>query len=276
MNFFCYRISQITEMADMMEMCVVHGRWILMWILARAIFFTAKLFMMWEVGRPEGWRRWAYMAGWPGLDVKPWLRQTAEPAGNGALRWWAGLPALTLGVALIVRSPSVTESAWVQTWVGMLGVILCLHFGVFRWLAFVWQRIGVSVRPIMDAPLLARSLSEFWGTRWNRGFRDFAQCSIGLPMARRWGRGTAFWSVFVFSGIIHEIVISVPAGAGFGWPLAYFLFQGLGIAAERRFAIRSRLWVLLMTGPGALLLFHPPFVERVMAPFLETLRHLLT
>lgn len=262
-------------MADVMEIWITHGRWILMWLLAGAIFFSAKFFMMWEVGQPAGWRWWGYVAGWPGLDVKPWLRTKGDAAATESLRWFAGLPALGFGAALISGSARVTESAWLQTWVGMLGVILCLHFGVFRWLAFVWQRLGVPVRPIMDAPLLARSLSEFWGGRWNRGFRDFAQCSIGLPMARRWGRGAAFWSVFVFSGLIHEMVISVPAGAGFGWPLGYFLFQGLGIAAERRFAIRSRLWVLVMTGPGALLLFHPPFVERVMAPFLETLRHLL-
>ncbi len=275
MNFFCLNISEVSEMADQWEMWISHGRWILMWTLAVSIYFSAKLLMMWEVGQPRGWRWWGYVWLWPGLDVKPWLRTRGHVAVAEGLRWFAGLPALGIGLALIAGSARVFESGWLQTWVGMVGVILCLHFGAFRWLAFFWQRVGVPVKPIMDAPLLAGSLSEFWGGRWNRGFRDFAQCCIGLPVARRWGRGVALWSVFVFSGVIHELVISVPARTGYGWPFGYFVLQAVGVMAEKHFGFKGHLWVLTVTGPGAVLLFHPPFVERVMSPFLETLRHLL-
>ncbi len=275
MSFFCLPISEVSEMADQWEMWIAHGRWILMGLLAGTVYCSAKLLMMWEVGWPAGWRWWGYVWFWPGLDVRPWLQARRQVAATEGLRWFAGLPALGFGVALIAGSARVIENEWLQTWAGMVGVILCLHFGAFRWLAFFWQRVGVPVKPIMDVPLLAGSLSEFWGGRWNRGFRDFAQCCIGLPVARRWGRSVALWSVFVFSGLIHEIVISVPAGAGYGWPLGYFLLQALGVMAEKRLSLKGHLWVLTMTGPGALLLFHPPFVERVMSPFLETLRLVL-
>ena len=275
MSFFCLQISAVSEMIDKVGIEAVDLRWVTMWLVAGAVFFAAKIWMLARSPALQRGRLFAYLFLWPGFDIGPWLAKVA-PNRLAALRWYSGLPAVATGLILIHVSASLPWNEWCVTWVGMLGVILCLHFGAFRWLAWFWQRVGIPVRPIMEAPLAAATLSEFWGVRWNRGFRDFAQACIGLTIAKRWGRLAALWIVFLFSGLVHELVISVPAGAGYGWPFGYFVLQAFGIMVEKRFGLRGHLWVLTMTGPLSLLLFHPPFVERVMSPFLETLRHLIS
>jgi alginate O-acetyltransferase complex protein AlgI len=165
----------------------------------------------------------------------------------------------------------------------MMGLIFLLHFGSFQLLAFFWQSVGVVAKPIMDAPLLSQSLSEFWGRRWNLGFRQLAHELIFRPLYRRIGVGAAGFLVFVASGLIHDLVISLPAHGSYGLPTGYFVLQGIGITVERSF-VGERLglrggwpgWVFMaaFTAGPAFWLFHPPFVTRVMVPFLHEIRAL--
>src|SRR5262249_42078915 len=113
-------------------------------------------------------------------------------------------------------------------WTGMTGFILLLHFGVFHILSMLWRRAGVAATPLMQNPLKARSVTEFWGARWNTAFNRIAFDFAYRPLRRRSTPFTAMLLVFGLSGLIHELVISVPARAGYGLPTAYFLIQGLG------------------------------------------------
>ncbi len=50
----------------------------------------------------------------------------------------------------------------------------------------------------------------FWGQRWNRAFRDACYGSLFLPVVERRGPVAGVAAVFLFSGIVHEVAISVP------------------------------------------------------------------
>jgi hypothetical protein len=82
-------------------------------------------------------------------------------------------------------------------------------------------------------------------------------------------------AVFVVSGVVHDAVISIPARGGFGLPTLYFVIQGVGVLFERsrlgkrlgtRKGVSGRLFCAAVTLGPVFLLFHRPFVERVVIP----------
>ena len=163
----------------------------------------------------------------------------------------------------------------------MVGIILLLHFGLFHLLALAWRAAGIPAVPLMRAPLLSRSLGEFWGRRWNTAFNKLATKFLFNPLHRKvMGLRTASMLVFLGSGLVHELLISVPARGGYGLPTLYFLLQGAGVLFERTtFArrcglnrgIRGWLFTLVVTGGSMFWLFPPVFVRNVILPFLKTI-----
>jgi alginate O-acetyltransferase complex protein AlgI len=86
--------------------------------------------------------------------------------------------------------------------------------------------------------------------------------------------------VFLISGIIHDLVITVPARGGYGLPTAYFLLQGAGLLLERSalgrsfglgVGIRGRLYAYAVTAGPAFWLFPPVFVHRIILPMLAAI-----
>ena len=161
----------------------------------------------------------------------------------------------------------------------MVGMILMLHFGLFALLSIGWRTLRVDAQPIMDAPLRSTSVAEFWGRRWNGAFNDLALGLVFRPMARRVGATAATLSAFGVSGLVHELVISLPAGGGYGLPTGYFLLQGLAVLAQRRSTtlrgnLSGWLFTMIVVAAPAFWLFHPPFVQRVILPFMQVIRAL--
>jgi len=165
-------------------------------------------------------------------------------------------------------------------WVGMIGVVFMLHFGLFHLLSLAWRRAGINAEPVMQNPLLAKSLADFWGGRWNTAFNELAFRFTFRPL-RRWTTPTvATLAVFGLSGIIHELVISLPAHGGYGLPTLYFLAQGLGVITERSRwgrklglgrGVRGWGFTLLVTAGPVFWLFHPPFINHVILPMLTAI-----
>jgi alginate O-acetyltransferase complex protein AlgI len=257
--------------------------WVFMWMLAAAIFAGCKWQTWWET-RAIGARNWrrsaAYLLLWPGMEAQEFFPIVGEKQSIPASAWFAGAAKTLGGITLIWAGARVVSLGHplLGGWAGMVGLVLFLHFGTFYLIALAWQRSGIPVKPIMQRPLASRSLSELWGKRWNLGYRKLSHTLIFLPLQKRFGLAAAALGAFVASGLLHDLVISVPAGAGYGLPTAYFLAQGLGVLAERseagrRFALgggtRGWLWTALIALGPLYALFHPWFVMRVIVPFLR-------
>jgi D-alanyl-lipoteichoic acid acyltransferase DltB (MBOAT superfamily) len=202
-----------------------------------------------------------------------------HPVARPQAREWAAATAKTLlGIALIsfvAHRPPETNTL-LDGWIGMMGIVLLLHFGLFHTISLIWRTAGVDAQPIMRSPASSTSLSEFWGKRWNLGFRQLTHSLIYEPVRRKAGPSHAILAAFAVSGIIHDLVISFPARGGYGLPTVYFLLQGIGVLLEKSKAgrwlgigggIRGRIFVSFCAGAPALLLFHPPFINNVMLPF---------
>jgi Membrane bound O-acyl transferase family len=260
--------------------------WVFMWALAIAIFMGLK-WLTWWTARGQvvhtAARSGAYLFAWPGMDAKSFLDETTQATSPTARRWlWAILETST-GAALLwgVARMLPSQHPLARGWTGMLGMILLLHFGVFQLIALFWQSFGIAAWPIMSAPLRSMSLSEFWGKRWNLGFRQLAHDFVFSTVRRKLGAKGAGFLVFVLSGLIHDFVISVPARGGYGLPTMYFVLQGIGVTFERSRAarylglgegLRGWMFVVLVTLGPVYWLFHPPFVLRVIIPFMRVIR----
>jgi alginate O-acetyltransferase complex protein AlgI len=271
--------------------------WAFMWTAAWSMFFLAKLATLPSPSGFRGLRGFrgsrrviAYLFAWPGMNAGAFLDTTRNPVAPRPAEWLAALTRTFLGIALVwlVARRVHPHSPYLATWLGMIGLILCLHFGSFHLLSCLWRRAGVDAPPIMNRPLASASLTEFWGKRWNLGFHALAERFVFRPLRRPLGVRGAMLAVFVASGLVHELVISLPARAGFGLPTAYFALQGLGIVLERSHTGRprkrlgldggaasggrgGRLFAITLTALPAVALFHPWFVARVAEPFLAAI-----
>jgi len=183
----------------------------------------------------------AYLFLWPGMNARAFLA-TAGARNEFAPKTSAWLWALTktlLGATLLWGCARLAGHGLLAGWIGMVGLIFLLHFGLFALLSLFWQSRGVDAPPLMKCPIAANSLHDFWGRRWNAGFRDIVFVLFFFPLARRFGTAVAALFTFVLSGLIHELVITVPAGGGYGLPTLYFALQGLGLMLERKSHLRA-------------------------------------
>lgn len=260
-------------------------RWAVMWALAIAIFVFCKWLTWYRASsvKASPWRQLAYLFLWPGLDADTFLDSSAHLVPQPARQeWLAATLKLVLGLILLfcIARCVPAQLPYMVGWSGMIGMVLVLHFGFFHLLSCLWQSVGIAANPLMERPLVSTSVSEFWGKRWNTAFRDLTHRFLFRPAAKRFGPRIALGVGFLFSGLIHDVVISFPAGGGYGGPTLFFAVQGAAIFLERSRAGRAmglgkgwKGWLLTMVVLLApvCLLFHPPFVEEVILPFMQTI-----
>lgn len=280
--------------------------WGQMWVLAVAVFASLKWLTLARllIPRPMGQRRESKASGlsmpnlagylflWPGMDAPAFLLKKYSGPAPRLSQWLSAIAKTTIGATLIAAAPSVVSHSGIDVagwrlsgeflaaWMTMIGVVFILHFGLIHALALAWQRSGRAVEPIMRAPIVAQSLSDFWGRRWNLAFRDFAHTFVFRPLLRRYGAAAATLGVFAFSGIIHDAVISLAARGGYGWPTLYFMLQGGAMLFERsgwgrRLGLgrgwRGRLFAAVVLVAPAGWLFHGPFRDQVVLPMMRAI-----
>ena len=260
--------------------------WVFMWAMAFALYAGCKwLTYRSAVTRgaaPSSRRALAYLAAWPGMDTVTFLHEKARPAKPGADEWLIAAAKTCFGGTLVwlIARFAMPVQPLLAGWVAMVGVVCFLHFGSFHLLALAWRSAGVNAAPLMRNPARAVSLAEFWSRRWNTAFHELVHRFTFRPMARQVGVTRATLRVFLLSGLVHELVISLPAQGGYGLPTAYFVIQGLGVLGEHTRAGRrlglgggARGWcfTMLVVAAPAFWLFHPPFIRNVILPMLHAL-----
>lgn len=261
-----------------------YPRWLIMWLIAFAIYSTCKLLTLRgvAVNGASTSRTFAYLMFWPGMCARRFLDCNAKVRTPDVARWIKAIFRLSLGVVLlwvVVRRIPIADDL-LRGWIGMFGIILLLHFGMFDLLALSFQTAKIDAQPLMNEPLLAQSVAEFWSKRWNVAFNQLAHRFVFRRVVGKVGITGAILLTFGCSGVVHDLVISVPAGGGYGLPTAYFVFQGLAVLLERsnfgrrihlQHGFRGRLFTMLVTAGPAFWLFHPIFVRNVMLPFLHVI-----
>jgi len=262
--------------------------WGFMWAMAAAIFLGAKWLTWREASATAGGirlsRSLAYLLAWPGMDAERFLAQCPGSIDHArkpvAANWCFAIAKTFFGIWLVwgvVRFVDGKHPLFAG-WTGLVGLCFLLHFGFFHLLALMWRQLGINAQPIMRAPILATSLAEFWGKRWNAAFHQLAHTYVFQPLRGIIGSNGATLWVFFLSGLIHEAVISLPANGGYGLPTAYFLLQGFGLLFQRSKpgrwlelggGLRGWLFTLVCAAAPAFWLFHPPFINNVILPFLH-------
>jgi hypothetical protein len=245
-----------------------------MLVLIAALLFAMKAVVSVEAFAASGIRlpplRWlAFATLWPGM--RPGLFSRLQPGRPGA---WPlvgrGLAHVALGAALtlLARVAFAAGSKILATVILLPALSLLLHFGAFHVLAGLWRLAGADVSPPFRAPLRSASLGEFWSRRWNVPFSEMTSLVVYRPVSQAAGSGIGLFAAFAFSGLLHEVAISLPVRAGFGAPLLFFAIHGLLVGLERARGPLGRWGTLASLVAPLPLLFHPPFVRSVLWPLL--------
>lgn len=202
---------------------------------------------------------------WFGMDPGAFVKR------RGGLDWKNDV-----GIGLLLMGIGATSAWWVAStpWRHALLMFLPLslgfHFGALRVLKGGLRAAGFPVRTLFPNVLETRGMGDFWSKRWNVGYSQMMQRLVGRPVENRLGAGAGVMAVFLGSGALHELAITLPVRSGFGLPTLYFALQGVLTLLEKKLGrpigkIPALLAVVLPFG----LLFPSAFQQEVIARCLE-------
>jgi len=249
--------------------------WHYMCLLASGMYFFCKWISFAYYPQASAVRFPAlYLFGWVGMDPSPFKARQQKKDNSQKKVLLSALANLAFGLLIFRISLYLPSQLWLlQAWLICIGIVMVLHFGSFKALAWLLRCNGFTVEAIMKCPLAAKTAGEFWGGRWNLAFNQLVYPFIFSPCRKRFGPKCAVLCTFFLSGLIHELVISLPAAAGWGLPTVYFLIQGLTMLFEKSGLYQKmnsffqRVLSLSLIALPAIILFHPPFMKNIIIPF---------
>ena len=223
--------------------------------------------------------------GWFGMNPRPFLAFPSRALPGYHFYLIKGVTRILLGLLLINSTGfidgylSTTRFAFILHLLYLIGLSLILHFGVLNIFAGFLRRLGINVTSLFKDPIRSKSLSEFWSKRWNLAFVELTTIAVLRPIKSKYGAKAAFWTSFIFSGLLHELAISLPVKSGFGKPFAYFIMQAVLIMSIDTYFIKKqsnnfiRTFVLLAClFLPIFLLFHKQFVLQIVLPLVNYLK----
>ncbi|SHO47903.1 Membrane bound O-acyl transferase family protein [Desulfopila aestuarii DSM 18488] len=233
----------------------------------------AKMGSLWRAGVRRPFAMVGCSFFWaPWLSLPSWEKRTRLEAGQSKHRLLlvscGQLAAITAVYVFFI--PMIRAfPLWLQSYLAIVPFWLLLEAlgGLCR---LLWLPSGRLVPTINNRPWQAKHLADFWGRRWNRLIGDWLHQVVFMPLRRQ--PNTAMFATFLVSGIIHELLVSLPFMLVYGksiWGLmtGYFLIQYLAIRIERwlqlsAFGKRMLLWIAvllpvpLVLNCGTLHIFH--------------------
>lgn len=228
--------------------------------------------------------QWLFFAvGWVGMRVQP-FEKLGQPALKGSwpkIRFglWRILAGFSLiFIAHLLVNLPFRNGAWYMLITGILLIAfsLILHFGLLSISAGLWRLFGVDSYFLFIAPTKSKNLTAFWSRHWNIAFSEMTSIAVFKPLVSKVGNFCALIMAFLFSGLMHELAISIPVKTGYGGPLLYFLIQGLVVLLEKvllkmnaeilKKPLVSKLWILFWLVLPLPLLFHREFITEIVWP----------
>ncbi|WP_448698681.1 MBOAT family protein [Mucilaginibacter sp. AW1-3] len=227
-------------------------------------------------------KQWAIFASsWAGMRAEPFESLGGPALPNALPMVKFGISRIVIGLVLIAAAhgvvalhlPSITNYILVSGLL-LVGLSLILHFGLLSISAGMWRRHGANTYLLFRQPATALSLTEFWSKRWNIAFSEMTSVAIFRPLKNRVGAPVALMLSFAFSGLLHELALSLPVNAGYGLPMLYFIIQGLVVLSEKWLVVNNilflknkviaRIWVFFWLVVPMPLLFHEQFIKHVV------------
>jgi len=224
-----------------------------------------------------------FVVGWAGMRAQPFetFGAAAVPGAWDMIKF--GISRLLAGAMLIGLAHLIVSESFNPTleYIAVSALLLVsfslvLHFGLLSISAGIWRLLGVHAYYLFNRPATSVSLTEFWGKRWNVAFIEMTTIALLRPLRCTLGNAGALLIAFLFSGLLHELALSVPVNKGFGMPLLYFFIQGLMVLLEKRLAfsgsrflqnkVIARIWVFFWIVVPIPLLFHNAFLQGVIWP----------
>jgi hypothetical protein len=227
----------------------------------------------------------AFSAGWFGMRPQLFekLGSKALPGAKQLILF--GSSRIVIGILLIFSvkfigiSHHSTLIKYFLTGILLAALSLVLHFGILNVSAGMWRLSGVNTATLFRSPFISTSLTEFWGKRWNLAFSEMTAIALYRPLKKSLGISGAMIVAFLFSGLLHEMAISVPVKSGLGYPLLYFLIHGLLMLLEKilerrgvgifKNKIIGRVWVVFWLLLPLPILFHSQFIKNVVWVLVE-------
>jgi hypothetical protein len=129
--------------------------------------------------------------------------------------------------------------------------------------------LGWAHPPLQRAPILSRSLAEFWGVRWNFVVCRMLKRNAFDPLARRRAPRLGVLAAFAMSAALHGFMTLAAVGArAAAWMASFFLMHGVASLVEAGLGVRrwppplARAFVI-----AVFVLSLPPFAEAFLRGF---------
>ncbi|XP_039022297.1 probable long-chain-alcohol O-fatty-acyltransferase 1 [Hibiscus syriacus] len=187
----------------------------------------------------------------------------------------------SLWIVFTLVSYSYKECFHRLVWLLIFGFQVWLAVDVLLTMVVIPAQVilRVELEPHFNSPLLASSLQDFWGRRWNLRVSETLRLVVYDPIksvsirliGARWSSLPPVFVTFVVSGLIHELLYYSILRKNPTWEITLF-FVLHGIFVDMEIILKKKLKLRLhraITGPLAMANLTVTSVCLVLAPLLR-------